>query len=386
MAAGLASTPNPLSGQTVRVMVVDDSVVVRGLTARWLEEAGFSVVGTAANGRAAVDLIDRAKPDIILLDLEMPEMDGFEALPLLLSKRPGVSIIVISTLTQRNAQVSLKCLSLGAVDYLAKPENHRGVTTSASFRQELVAKVQGLGQRHRRTVREPTARAPDHLRVPSPAVAHEPARARIEPQRMVRTRPMTAPRCLLVGASTGGPRAVGEFITALAPSVRHLPICIVQHMPPIFTAVFAEHLAAQCGLSAAEGQDGERLQPGRIYVAPGGRHMGLKKDASGTVSIRLDDGAPENFCRPAVDVLFRDAAAVFGGACVAVVLTGMGSDGTIGAQSLVAAGAPVIAQDEASSTVWGMPGSIAKAGLAHDILPLPAIAPAVKGLLIGGAA
>jgi two-component system chemotaxis response regulator CheB len=164
-----------------------------------------------------------------------------------------------------------------------------------------------------------------------------------------------------------------------------VPVCIVQHMPPLFTAVFADHLRAQTGMPAREPQEGEKLVPGTIYVAPGGRHMGLVKDG-GLPAIRLSDGPPENFCRPAVDVLFRDAANVLGTSALAVVLTGMGSDGTHGARALVAAGAAVIAQDELSSTVWGMPGSVVKAGLARDVLALDAIGPAVRQLMMGGAA
>ncbi len=352
-------------------MIVDDSVVVRGLVARWLaEEGGFEVTGTASNGRAAVDLIERAAPDLVLLDLEMPEMDGFTALPKLLEKKPGVCIVVISTLTQRNAHVSLKCLSLGATDYLAKPDSHRGVTTSATFRTELLAKLNALGAaRLRRASPAPVARPA----AAAPLAPPPPPRPRLA---------AIAPRCLLVGASTGGPRAVGQVLSAMGVALQRVPILIVQHMPPIFTAVFAEHLAAQTGVPAREPDHGERLVPGRIYVAPGGRHMGLTKDGTG-VSIRLDDSAPVNFCRPAVDVLFHDAATVFGASALAVVLTGMGSDGTHGARALVETGAAVIAQDEATSTVWGMPGSIAKAGLAHSVLPLEGIAPALKSMLSG---
>ena len=194
-----------------------------------------------------------------------------------------------------------------------------------------------------------------------------------------------APRCLLIGASTGGPRAVTQVVAALGLALQRVPVLIVQHMPPIFTAVFAEQLRAQSGVMAREPQHGEKLAPGNIYVAPGGRHMGLAKEGGQPV-IRLDDGPAVNFCRPAVDVLFRDAAVVFGAASLAVVLTGMGSDGTHGAQALVEAGATVLAQDEATSTVWGMPGSIAKAGLAQDILPLDRIAPALKTALTGATA
>ncbi|WP_197430771.1 CheB methylesterase domain-containing protein, partial [Methylobacterium sp. CCH5-D2] len=198
-----------------------------------------------------------------------------------------------------------------------------------------------------------------------------------------KARPNT-PRVLLIGSSTGGPRAVNEVLEKIgAATLRRLPTLIVQHMPPIFTAVFAEHIAARVGLPAAEGKADEPLQPGRIYVAPGGRHMGLVGGAGRDPVIRLDDGPPVNFCRPAVDVLFKDAAQIFGAATVSVILTGMGSDGTHGARALVDAGGPVLAQDEATSTVWGMPGSVAKAGLAQAVLPLAEIGPALRGLITG---
>ena len=365
-AASLASTPS-----RTRVMVVDDSAVVRGLVSRWVTESGqFEVVGTASNGRVAIDLVDRAQPDIVLLDLDMPELDGIGTLPHLLKKRPQMSVIVISTLTQRNADISLKCLSLGAVDCLPKPESSREVTTSTGFRSELIAKLQGLAvSRHRKT-----AAGPATLRA-------EPA---VRPDSVARPRAMTAaPRCLLIGASTGGPRAVTQVISSLGLALQRVPVLIVQHMPPIFTSVFADQLRVQSGVTAREPQHGEKLVPGQIYVAPGGRHMGLARGET-QPTIRLDDGPQVNFCRPAVDVLFRDAAAVFGASALAVVLTGMGSDGTHGAQALVEAGATVLVQDEATSTVWGMPGSIAKAGLAHEILPLDRIAPTIKTALTGG--
>jgi two-component system, chemotaxis family, protein-glutamate methylesterase/glutaminase len=366
-AVALSATPS----NRARVMIVDDSAVVRGLVSRWLNEAGqFEVVGTAINGRVAIDLVDRAQPDIVLLDLDMPELDGISTLPHLLRKRPQMSVIVVSTLTQRNADISLKCLQLGAVDCLPKPESSREVTTSAGFRGELIAKLQGLAaSRHRKTGMHA-----------GPA----PAPAAVRPVAVARPRPVAvAPRCLLIGASTGGPRAVTQVIANLGLALQRVPVLIVQHMPPIFTAVFAEQLGAQSGVRAREPQHGEKLQPGHIYVAPGGRHMGLVRGEA-QPTIRLDDGPPVNFCRPAVDVLFHDAAAVFGPAAIATVLTGMGSDGTLGAQSLVEAGASVIVQDEATSTVWGMPGSIAKAGLAQEILPLDRIAPTLKAALTGG--
>jgi two-component system chemotaxis response regulator CheB len=342
-----------------RVMIADDSVVVRGLVARWLEEAGFEVVARVANGRAAIEGLARAEPDIVLLDLDMPELDGLATLPRLLESRPDIAVVVVSTLTQRNAEISLRCLSLGALDYLAKPETNRQVSTSTSFRADLIAKLEALGRRPRRG------------NVPRSGQGH------VALARRSLARPA---RHLLIGASTGGPQAIGKVLSRMGPRLARVPTLVVQHMPPIFTAVFAEHLSAQLGLPVQEAEHGEPLVPGKIVIAPGGRHMGLAR-SGGQVLIRLDDGPPVNFCKPAVDVLFRDAAAVLGASALAVVLTGMGSDGVHGARALVEAGAAVLAQDEATSTVWGMPGRIAAAGLAHDVLALDAIAPAVRSLM-----
>jgi two-component system, chemotaxis family, protein-glutamate methylesterase/glutaminase len=325
-------------------MVVDDSVVVRGLIARWIdEEDAFEVVTTAANGKAAVDALDRVEPDIVLLDLEMPEMDGITALPRLLSRRPGLKVIVVSTLTQRNAAISLRCLSLGALDYLGKPAGHRQVTTSPTFRNELLEKLRALAG-----ARAEPARPFLRIATAAPRPGIRPVRSK--------------PQCLLIGASTGGPRAVEEVLVGLGSALQRVPVLVVQHMPPMFTGVFADHLRVQVGVRACEPEDGEPLVAGTVYIAPGGRHMGLSLGLGDPV-IRLDDGPPVNFCRPAVDVLFRDAAGIYGPAALAVVLTGMGSDGTEGARALTQAGAAVFAQDEATSTIWGMPGSIAKAGL-----------------------
>lgn len=360
MIAESASQTSPAGSPRTRVMVVDDSVVIRGLVARWINETGqFDVVTTAANGRIAVDALERFEPDIVLLDLEMPELDGVAALPLILKRRPGTKVIVVSTLTRRNAEISLKCLSLGAVDYLAKPESQREKSTSDDFRRDLIEKLKAHAGSRTRPVR---------LAATSPRLAFKPILSR--------------PKVLLIGASTGGPRAVEQVLAGLGAAIQKVPILIVQHMPPMFTAVFADHLRAQFGVRACEPRDGEPLVPGTIFIAPGGRHMGLSGTSSNAI-IRLDDGPPENFCRPAVDVLFRDASAIFGNSALAVILTGMGSDGTHGSRSVVQAGGTVLAQDEATSTVWGMPGSVAKAGLAQDILPLEAIGPVLKGHITG---
>ncbi|GLS42307.1 protein-glutamate methylesterase/protein-glutamine glutaminase [Methylobacterium brachythecii] len=385
MPAALAVTSLPgassATNAPARVLIADDSAVVRGLVSRWLTEAGFEVVATCSNGRIALDALNKHDPDVVLLDIDMPELDGTSALPLMLARVPGLQVVMMSTLTQRNADISLKCLALGAVDYLPKPESSRGVTTSDAFRTDLVERVRLFGGKRHRRVSSPAPASHGS----APAATPAPATSRLSSPVTLRPKPRTVvtPRCLLIGSSTGGPRAVGDVLERIgAQTLRNVPTLIVQHMPPVFTAVFAEHLGARVGLPAAEGKDGERLQPGRIYVAPGGRHMGLAK---GEPVIRLDDGPVVNFCRPAVDVLFFDAAAVFGAATLSVILTGMGADGTPGARALVEAGGMMFAQDEATSTVWGMPGSVAKAGLCHGVLPLPEIGPALKAHLTGQA-
>lgn len=352
-----------------RVMVVDDSAIIRGMIARWVTEAGgFEVVCTASNGRMAVDLAERHKPEIILLDIEMPEVDGLAALPLILKAHPAAKIIVISTLTQRNAQISLKCLSLGAVDYLAKPESARAADAAAEFRRDLIEKLKALG-----------LAKPRQPRVAHAALQAVPAQL---PKPSLQKLGNVRPQCLLIGSSTGGPRAVERVLQDLKPSLSNIPVLIVQHMPAMFTAVFAEHLQSLLSVPCREAKDGEPILAGTVLVAPGGRHMGVAM-ASGKPVVRLNDGPAENFCRPAVDVLFREAASAWGGATLATVLTGMGSDGTAGARFIINAGGTVIAQDEATSIVWGMPGSIVKAGLAHEILPLDVIGRSLKSHIAG---
>jgi two-component system, chemotaxis family, protein-glutamate methylesterase/glutaminase len=357
--------PTAASGPSrTRVMVVDDSVVVRGLVARYVAEAGdFEVVASVANGRIAVEALERVEPDIVLLDLEMPEMDGLEALPLLLQRRPGLKVIVVSTLTPRSATLSFRSLALGAVDYLPKPQGRRTVTTSLDFRTELVRRLKAVAGSAGRRV-------------------YQPRRGDAERREAAAVSTAATPRCLLIGASTGGPKAVEEVLLGLGPALQRLPTLVVQHMPPTFTAVFADHLRDQLGLKACEPVQGQALVAGAVYIAPGGRHMGLAGDAGRPV-VRLDDGPPLNFCRPAVDVLFSDAAVLFGAASLAVVLTGMGTDGSQGCRRLAEAGATVIAQDEASSIIWGMPGSVVKAGHAREVLPLEAIGAALRGYITG---
>jgi len=364
----------------LRVMAVDDAVVVRGLVSRWLaEQPGLAVVASLRTGRQAVDQLERADPDVVVLDIDMPELDGISALPLLLEKKRDLVVIMASTLTRRNAEISLKALALGAADYVPKPDTNRGITTSTAFRRELIEKIVELGGRRRRRRGEAWGRP---AALPRPGLRPVPAGAQ-----PIALRPFSSipPRVLLVGASTGGPQALRNLIPQLASVCDRVPVLITQHMPPTFTTIMAEHLARASGRPAHEPHDGEPIRPGTIYLAPGGRHMQVERRGRLPV-VALDDGPLVNFCRPAVDPLFASAAQVWGGAVLALVLTGMGADGARGAATIAAAGGSVVAQDEASSVVWGMPGTVARAGLCSAVLPLDRIAPKLVDLFAGAGA
>src|SRR3984893_5738915 len=367
-----------VSAATVRgqpplpVLIVDREGVARGLVSRWLEEEGFQVVASLRTGRDAVNQIERANPDVVVLDVEMPELDGISALPLLLEKKRDLVVIMASTVTRRNAEISLRALALGAADYVPKPETNRGVTTSLEFRRELIEKIRHLGGRRRAGGRGP-----------APAVRH--VGTLIDRHNApIKLRPFSPilPRVLLIGSSTGGPQALNTIISRVGPLVDAVPVLITQHMPAMFTTILAEHLARSAERPAREAADGEPIQPGTIYVAPGGRHMCVAQ-RNGAAVIALDDGPLVNFCRPAVDPLFASAARVYGCSALALILTGMGTDGAIGAGDIAAAGCSVIAQDEATSVVWGMPGSAAHAGVCSAVLPLDEIAPKLLRILAG---
>jgi two-component system chemotaxis response regulator CheB len=371
-------------------MVVDDAVVVRGLLSRWIdEEPGLEVVASLRTGREAVDQLERTNPDVVILDVEMPDLDGISALPLLLEKKRDLVVIMASTLTRRNAEISLKALSLGAADYVPKPETSRGVTTSIEFRRDVVEKIRQLGARRKRILdpRTPGARPVTPARgADARAEVHAPTHAHGHGSlaQPIKLRPFasTSPRVLLIGSSTGGPQALTNVISHLGQVVDHAPVLVTQHMPPTFTTILAEHLTRAGGRPAREGQEGEPILSGHIYVAPGGRHMQVVR-VKGQPVIALDDGPLINFCKPAVDPLFSSAAKVWGSSILALILTGMGTDGTRGAGDIVAAGGSIVAQDEASSVVWGMPGAAAHAGVCSAVLPLDQIASKVVRLFSG---
>jgi two-component system, chemotaxis family, protein-glutamate methylesterase/glutaminase len=354
-------------------MVVDDSVVIRGLISRWIEaEPDMVVAASLRTGLDAVNQVERVNPDVAVLDIEMPELDGISALPLLLAKKRNLIIIMASTLTRRNAEISFKALSLGASDYIPKPESTREAAAAEIFRHDLMQKIRSLGAKVRRTVSSSPPLAPvlDRPRQSSPRPALAPV---AHPQLLRRAFGTQAPRALVIGSSTGGPQALMTLVTELGPLIDRFPVLITQHMPPTFTTILAEHLARSSRRPAHEAIDGEVVRAGQIYLAPGGRHMRVVRHGIDAV-IALDDGPPVNFCKPAVDPLFTSAIDVWQSGLLAVVLTGMGSDGMRGGKDIVAAGGSVIAQDEASSVVWGMPGAAANAGICAAVLPLNQIA------------
>jgi len=366
-------------------MVVDDSVVIRGMISRWIEsEPDMVVSASLRTGLEAVNQIERINPDVAVLDIEMPELDGISALPRLLAKKRDLIVIMASTLTRRNAEISFKALSLGAADYIPKPESTRELGAAEIFHHDLIQKIRSLGAKACRAAPSPASAPPapsilaDRLREaalkPAPVVPAAPSARRAFSLQM--------PRALLIGSSTGGPQALMTLVTDLGPVIDRYPVLITQHMPPTFTTILAEHLARSSRKPAHEAVDGEPVKAGRIYLAPGGRHMRVVRHGV-DVAIALDDGPPVNFCKPAVDPLFISAVEVWQSGTMAVILTGMGSDGMRGGKDVVAAGGSVIAQDEATSVVWGMPGAAANAGICAAVLPLNQIAPKLVRLFAG---
>ena len=372
------------NGGPVRVMITDDSAVIRGLIARALEQdAEIEVVSSVADGQMAVNALGRHDVDVIVLDIEMPVMDGLTALPKLLALKPHVKVIIASTLSQRGADVSLKAMRAGAADYIPKPSSSRELGGSDDFKRELIGKVKALGHAARRETGGGPIRAKESA---APAAG--------QPLAAAPPRPAAIPRApgpvkttglseiqrvdvIAIGSSTGGPQALFEVVSHLK-GLRQ-PVLITQHMPPTFTAILADHLCRNCGVEASEAKDGEPLLAGHVYVAPGNFHMTVQR-RGGTPVIVLNQDPPENFCRPAVDVMLRSLAQLYNRNLLIAILTGMGSDGTRGCAEAVQAGGQVIAQDEPTSVVWGMPGSVAHAGLANAILPINQIGQQLRRL------
>jgi len=410
----------PAANPPLRVMVVDDSSVVRGLLTRLLEQQpDIEVISSVSDGQMAVNSLRRQPVDVIILDIEMPRMDGLTALPMLLEAHPDVQVIVASTLTAKNAEISLQALERGAADYLTKPSSTHGGSMD-TFNRQLVEKVIALGYASRGHPRPVLPAAPARKIAPSPDYkpstrplgrqyrpSIRPVRPRIrvverrpgaaeqekvapvlpkaQPQEIVlRAAGKSRPRIIAIGSSTGGPQALIKIFGELGQEIS-VPVMITQHMPPTFTKILAEHIGRASGLTCKEAEDGDVLKPGQIYIAPGDYHMLLtmRKDLP---TIRIEQGPPVNFCRPAVDPMFSSIARIFGPSSLAMVLTGMGQDGLAGAREIVDAGGTLIAQDESTSVVWGMPGAVATRGLCSAVLPLESIAAHLKKFMLRSAA
>ncbi|MBL8852489.1 MAG: chemotaxis response regulator protein-glutamate methylesterase [Planctomycetaceae bacterium] len=382
----------------LKVLIVDDSAVVRKvLTEAMASDPSIEVVGIAANGKIALAKIPVLAPDLITLDVEMPEMDGLETLSEIRKLYPTLPVIMFSTLTDRGTQITVDALALGANDYLAKPCNTGSLgATVKAIQDELIPKIKVFCKRSCpltiTTTRSDSAPASGYRL--SPGVGQKPSPSGL-PSRIVDaspgnpsaawptkpasrafTNPSSRIDAIVIGTSTGGPNALTKVLPLL-PADLPVPILIVQHMPPVFTARLAERLDQLSKLSVVEAAEGMPVLPGRAYLAPGDYHMSLQRLGT-QIKIKLNQDAPENSCRPAVDVLFRSAIQTWGGNLLAVVLTGMGQDGMKGSEMIRETGGTILAQDEASSVVWGMPGAVSRAGLAHEVLPLADV-PAALG-------
>jgi two-component system chemotaxis response regulator CheB len=348
----------------MRILVVDDSVVIRKLVTEALAaDLQIEVVGIAQNGRVALDKVKDLKPDAVTMDIEMPVMNGIEAVRALRRTHPRLPIVMFSTLTERGASATLDALAAGASDYVTKPSNVGSFAESQqNIRDQLIPKLKALTG---------TRRAVGAHRVPIPAPATRRPRS-------------GAYNVLAIGSSTGGPDALARVLPALPPDLA-VPVVVVQHMPPLFTRLLAQRLGQNSRVQVTEAQEGEPLAAGKVMIAPGGQHLTVRRQGA-TVVAHLTEDPPENFCRPSVDVLFRSVSSLYGDRVLAVVLTGMGRDGAAGAKVIRDAGGEVFAQDEATSVVWGMPGAVAMAGQADRILALERIGPDVVAALSRGPA
>lgn len=368
----------------IRVMLVDDSAVIRGFLTRFVEsDPDIKVIISVSNGQLALSAMERTRFDVIVLDIEMPVMDGMTALPLILKADPCIQVIIASALTKQNAAITLKALEQGAAECLAKPTSQE-LSGSTAFRDDLVQKVKTLGQLARKK------RGVVENKPASSALRNDSASAAVKPAATLKSfslRPDLGrfmPDVIAVGSSTGGPQALMQFFSDLKWPLKQ-PVFVTQHMPATFTTILAEHISKQSGLKCKEAAEGDLVEDGQIYLAPGNFHM-IVKNPGGKKVISLNQEAPESFCRPAIDPMLRSIISAYGKKVLAVILTGMGSDGLKSCQQLVEEGGVVLAQDEATSVVWGMPGAVAMAGVCTQVLPLGFIAKTVRSYADRGGA
>lgn len=336
--------------EKIRVLVVDDSVVIRRVVSEELSaQPDLEVVGTASTGRIAVAKVAQLTPDLVILDVEMPDIDGLAALAQIRKSHPKIPVIMFSALTEVGAAATLEALSLGAADFFTKPSGPGGLEESRSvLRSELIPAIRAL--------------CPPKMAAPAKAL----------PAASVRSGANARIDLLAIGASTGGPNALAELFIGLPPSFP-VPILVVQHMPPMFTRLLSERLSKNSEIPTVEAASGVEITPGKAWMAPGGYHLEVVRQGT-QLRTRIHQEPPENSCRPAVDPLFRSVAKACGANCLAVVMTGMGQDGLRGCEAIRAAGGQVLTQDESTSVVWGMPGFVTRAGLADKVVPLPMLA------------
>lgn len=344
-------------------MIVDDSVVIRGALSHFLgSQPDIRIVGIARNGRDALNKVALAQPDVLILDIEMPEMDGLELLRALQGQHKRIAVLIFSSHTKRGARVTIEALSLWAYDYVLKPSTMNGETAEA-VKHTLLSKLRELVSSRIKTPLRPDVRS--NRPIAAQRLTDHPIDLRTDDEHRV--------DAVAIAASTGGPKALMNIMSLLPPTLS-VPILIVQHMPPIFTLQLAKSLSKVCQLHICEASHNIPVESGCVYIAPGGHHLGLTQTRGGQVRTRIHDAPPENQCRPAADVLFRDVATVYGQRALGVVLTGMGRDGTVGCRALSTAGGAVVVQDRATSTVWSMPGHVAASGTANAVVPLDDIA------------
>jgi two-component system chemotaxis response regulator CheB len=364
----------------LRVLVADDSALFRRAIADVLATVpDVEVIGSAPNGKIALLKTAELKPDLLTLDMEMPEMDGLAVLEALRQSGSTSSVIVISALTLRGGRLTMQALEKGAFDFITKPQGKSAEESKAMIVKELVPRLRALA--HRRAIHsilQPGGHTPMVSTTAQSISSGTVARAK--PVQTVS--PMARPELVLIGVSTGGPVALVRLLPLL-PKDLGVPIAVVQHMPPLFTQSLAESLSAKCSLTVREAVDGDRLEAGLVLIAPGGRQMRLVALPDGSGRVQVTDDPPENNCKPAVDYMFRSAAHTFPGRSMAVILTGMGNDGTLGLRLLRRHGCFTIAQDEATSVVFGMPKSAIEAGVVDVVLPLDAIAGRILAIVKG---
>jgi two-component system chemotaxis response regulator CheB len=369
---------------SLRILVADDSILFRRVISEALKSLpDVEVIGAVGNGKLALQRIRELRPDVLTLDMEMPEMDGLAVLDALRQTGESVAVIVVSALTKQGGKLTIQALEKGAFDFITKPEGASSDESIASIRKELTPRLRALGHRLeiRNILQKPSASAVAPGK-PVPVSRVQGEGLDDISGRMSRIASPTKPELVLIGVSTGGPNALSAMLPGI-PGDIGVPILIVQHMPPVFTQSLAENLAAKCAVGVREAVNGEAIEPNTAYIAPGGKQMRLVNGPDARKTIQITDDPPENNCKPAVDYLFRSVANTFPGRAMAVILTGMGSDGMLGLRLLKRHGCFVIAQDEATCVVYGMPKAAVDAGVTDVSLPIAAIASRITATVRG---